>query len=217
MARLLMLLFNSISTGEVSRVASGNFLVCSRCPCPLSRGRYRYHDSSTRMSPARGPSFIFSFLKASMIMMIEFPGSGSGKCSRCSPPSENFLIAIALATELRITLWYAREGHFGLEKKSYAANTRLSRLKRLFFTWFILVLRRTKRQWGNGSVARLISVGGEVEWRRWNSGEEREREGWEEGGATTHARPAFSASYHLSSSSPSVWLLRRSSMDVDDR
>ena len=149
--------------------------------------------------------------------MIEFPGSGSGKCSRCSTPSENFLIAFALATELRITLWYAREGHFGLEKKSYAANTRLSRLKRLFFTWFILVLRRTKRQWGNGSVARLISVGGEVEWRRWNSGEEREREGWEEGGATTHARPAFSASYHLSSSSPSVWLLRRSSMDVDDR
>ena len=66
-------------------------------------------------------------------------------------------------------------------------------------------------------VSIYVQVGGEVE----RGGE---REGWEEGGkeggATTHARPAFSASYHLSSSSsssPSVWLLRRSSMDVDDR
>ena len=58
-----------------------------------------------------------------------------------------------IALELRITLWYAREKHFG-SKKSFAANTRFSRRERLFFTWFIFRYSSSVEPNGNGSAAR---------------------------------------------------------------
>ena len=122
-----------------------------------------------------------------------------------------------IALELRITLWYAREKHFGSKKIFRCEYEIVSSRAPLLHKVHI---RRPSNQTAMVALrdtSIYVQVGGEVE----RGGE---REGWEEGGkeggATTHARPAFSASYHLSSSSsssPSVWLLRRSSMDVDDR
>ena len=123
----------------------------------------------------------------------------------------------------KITTLAGYHHHFGYKQKYNAANTRLSRLQRLCLTWYALVLLRSKRPWQRCAIDRSKW---EERWSGWISGEEREREGRmgreRVGGRGHHARGyarglRFSASYHLSSSSSSVWLLRRSSMDVDDR